>query len=442
MGLLLMLVVTAVLVLSSYPALCKMCYFVEGGRSHKPSDKVCVFQGGSMITAPNSERCVNCTQLDASGNNITSLYRETLLKHPKLITLWANNNSISTISEDAFSSLSHITIIFLSNNSLTRLPVNVFKNNLLLRRLHLDNNPLTLPANGPFLRSSSVKHLDLTSCNLTYIPKDSFIEMSNLSRLWLAENKLSYLSGNIFYPLKHLTYLNITLNMITDLKFIKNSSVLEVIAEHLPLNITPADTYISSLQNLTLSRRVCCCDACVGSLKLRGEDWLIKCSQCLQPFPRTVSTTSSSSTTTLSQMTPTLTNERRNISNEVTTSTSVFLTRVCSREQDYVLGTTSGNMMAVIILLAVLLALVSLILIVYVVVSRLRKKKKRPKQSHPEFLIYKHNLQPVHCRQSYISCNSSGRCTCCHNTIVTDLDISDDNYRQNVNHLYESVNQD
>ncbi|XP_071043116.1 protein toll-like [Parasteatoda tepidariorum] len=191
-------------------------------------------------------------KLDLSSNNLTEINRRHFQKLENLTTLNISRNKLVCISPNTFSDLNNLKSLNLSHNDLLTLTnsknktdgddsneevnstieLQIHDSNFLqhlqsLRNLDLSNNIITVLPNNMFRNHSSLYYIDFSHNCLRKCYR--FSAKNDLQILNLSHNQIQIFGRLCFKNLNHLKILNISSNLIKELKlnFGKNLEVLD-----------------------------------------------------------------------------------------------------------------------------------------------------------------------------------------------------------------------
>ncbi|NXO05288.1 ECM2 protein, partial [Rhinopomastus cyanomelas] len=157
---------------------------------------------------------LGCSSSDNTVSCInTRLTQIPPISDPDLTNLDLTGNSITTISDEAFNGIPNLEWIDLSKNSITSPGIGpqAFKVLTKLKRLYLDGNML---ARVPSELPPTLEEIKINDNHLEAIDEDSLRDLKNLVTLELEGNKLSEanVSPLAFNPLTRLSYLRLGRN--------------------------------------------------------------------------------------------------------------------------------------------------------------------------------------------------------------------------------------
>ncbi|XP_055377992.1 toll-like receptor 3 [Condylostylus longicornis] len=171
-------------------------------------------------------------------NNITHLDNSAFGKLPVLFEINLSYNQIHNISNNAFNGLLQLLKLNLSSNSLRTISNNAFEGLVSLRDLDLSYNLLeglhnkskSLLEHCLSLERLNVSHNRINLVNRKTFPSDPYIPYK-LNHVDLSYNKIPILTFDLTYGTRKLKYLNISNNLILDIRkyIIGNLTSLEIL---------------------------------------------------------------------------------------------------------------------------------------------------------------------------------------------------------------------
>ena len=157
------------------------------------------------------------TELDVSGNNLSTLLANTFTNQRHLSTLNLSDCRLINVDIDAFNGLLVLNVLDLSRNEISN-AWRLFAPTARLHKLHLASNRLaSIPSD---MNMPHLELLDLCHNGITRIVPKAFIGMPGLLVLLLCGNRIEYLQNKGFYSLPSLQLLNLEHNGIKQIEFL------------------------------------------------------------------------------------------------------------------------------------------------------------------------------------------------------------------------------
>ncbi|CAK8674476.1 unnamed protein product [Clavelina lepadiformis] len=144
----------------------------------------------------------------------------------KLIYLYLNFNDIIDIDKNAFQDLESLSYLFLDNNRLNYLPGQLFRPLVSIFALYIRHNDLTELNNRSFFGLNRLRWLYLTNNSLSELSPEPFINCTSLQRLVLSYNEITSVPRNFIAGLRRCHDLDLSHNHIEELLSIGTSAVL------------------------------------------------------------------------------------------------------------------------------------------------------------------------------------------------------------------------
>jgi hypothetical protein len=160
----------------------------------------------------------NLTELNLTGNQLTSLPEGIFQGLGNLTMLHLSENQLTSLPEGIFNRLGNLRELYLDDNLITSLPVSILQGLENLMDLNLDFNQLTSLPVGIFKGLGNLTELRLTRNQLTSLPVGIFKGLGNLIELYLDDNQIASLPVGIFRGLKNLAMLLLSGNQIPGTK--------------------------------------------------------------------------------------------------------------------------------------------------------------------------------------------------------------------------------
>ncbi|XP_023321247.1 chaoptin [Eurytemora carolleeae] len=201
--------------------------------------------------------------LNMDGNAIETLEKAAFGKIPALGVLSLSENNLKNISVQAFDGMLQIQNLTLRENNLTYISPGAFLGLVSLGMLDLSHNKLVKLENkthGLLEDCLSLRKIDLSFNNIAFITPLMFPEKKwvpyKLQEIDLSFNTIPVLTSGILHGTKHLTFLNLSNNIINDIRVnvLGNLSSLEVLDlsyNELQDEKLRADRWGGILKNLT-----------------------------------------------------------------------------------------------------------------------------------------------------------------------------------------------
>lgn len=204
--------------------------------------------GGNFQLYPNMfGRAPHIRYLEFSGNNITSIPKDTFKYLISLRNLNIFSNNITNISRGAFDGLDGLEMFAFNNNNLMYIEPGAFDAVPRLASIDMIVNHLMFLPNGlldgfneiinitifmnrvdleldtlAFSNLPILKKVNLRSCGIKKLPDNLFKNSNGIERLELSSNKIDNIPTNLLINMSRLKYLDLSSNRIKD--FIDNNS--------------------------------------------------------------------------------------------------------------------------------------------------------------------------------------------------------------------------
>ena len=239
------------------------------GRTQQVQDEILTTIGGGVTcqeVSPIDLAEAEITELDLSGNGITTLQSGDFSGLTALTTLDLSSNDLEGLPADIFAGLTALERLSLANNRLIMLDVNIFANLASLTLLNLSQNSLEAPEENLFYSLSALTTLDLSGNSLMRMGPNFFGNLTALTSLDLSQNGTEILNGYLFRRLSALERLDLSQNSVErlNLRHFRNlRSLISLDLSQNSLETLDTSTFASlrSLTELNLSQNSLTLDA-------------------------------------------------------------------------------------------------------------------------------------------------------------------------------------
>ncbi|TRY55950.1 hypothetical protein DNTS_011337, partial [Danionella cerebrum] len=220
----------------------------------------------------------NLTEVDLSGNKMTSL-KDIYLGHlpqllslhleenrlrsldengfahfPNLQELYVNHNLLSGISADAFLGLNELLRLHLNSNQLRAIRTEWFRDLFKLEILMLGENPVVRIEHLNFKPLFNLRSLVLTRMNLTEIPDSALVGLDNLESVSLYDNMFPKVPQAALSQVRNLKFLDLNKNPIERIQrgdFVDMTHLKELGINSMPELISIDSFAVHNLPELT-----------------------------------------------------------------------------------------------------------------------------------------------------------------------------------------------
>ncbi|MEW8547772.1 MAG: leucine-rich repeat domain-containing protein, partial [Candidatus Thiodiazotropha sp.] len=169
---------------STCPKNCK-CY-----QNYKQKVDIVDCMGKKLQSIP-QDISANCTILDLSGNNFSTIIAGTFKALSHLKELYLNYSHIHEIKEGTFTGLSNLSVLNLGYNFLHNLNTAMFKDLHRLKYLTISFNKIRRIEERSFDTLTNLQYLDLSDNEIKTMSKNEFTRLSKVGSLKLAGNHWS-----------------------------------------------------------------------------------------------------------------------------------------------------------------------------------------------------------------------------------------------------------
>jgi len=182
---------------------------------------------GNNITKPPQalSALLSLRTLNLDYNNFTLLPKKAFGRLPVVFNLTLGYNQINNISMGAFEGLLQLILLDMNSNNITFIPPGAFRTLVSLQHLDLSRNKIKRmenKTNGLLEDLLSLKTIDLSHNNIGFITKRMFPESRwtpyKLQEIDLSYNTMPVLTQGINIGTKHLKKLNISHNILNDVR--------------------------------------------------------------------------------------------------------------------------------------------------------------------------------------------------------------------------------
>lgn len=175
------------------------------------------------------------------NNHLENIDARTFWKLRNLNVLDLSKNFVGLLPESVFYHVQRLSVINLSDNQITNFPPNLLRDQLMLEELDMSRNKIEELVSGSMRYQTKLKTLDFgwnqigkqgtrfnySKSELEFlslsakIEEDFFEGLKNLRILMLHNNRISSLSGRIFNNLVNLITLDLTMNRISHVSWVR-----------------------------------------------------------------------------------------------------------------------------------------------------------------------------------------------------------------------------
>lgn len=182
---------------------------------------------GNNITKPPKalSALLSLRTLNLDYNNFTFLPKKAFGRLPVVFNLTLGHNQLNNISMGAFEGLLQLILLDMNSNNITFIPPGAFRTLVSLQHLDLSHNKIEKmenKTNGLLEDLLSLKTIDLSHNNIGFITKRMFPESRwtpyKVQEIDLSYNMMPVLTQGILIGTKHLKKLNISHNILNDVR--------------------------------------------------------------------------------------------------------------------------------------------------------------------------------------------------------------------------------